>query len=187
MSKCCSCRVRFESAARPLLPAGGFLCIGGAAAACTVVFFRAFTPAMRSWLAGKNGQRRNKCTDRRQCRGDRPRLGRRANWPDDVRDLAASLYARGLPAHCLPICCEWLYASTTRLTWGRRCRGRAHRLLSQRARLKVAGRRRWAWLPQLPPRLPRVAAPPDTRQRRRRCYAGRPRPRRLATAPSAAK
>ena len=31
-----------------------------------------------------------------------------ANWPDDF--WAAPLCARGLPAHCLPVCCEWLYA-----------------------------------------------------------------------------
>ena len=33
-----------------------------------------------------------------------------ANGPDDIRDLAAPLCARGLPVHCLPVCCACPYA-----------------------------------------------------------------------------
>lgn len=36
-----------------------------------------------------------------------------ATWPDSVRELAAPLYARGLPVHCLPYYGSWLWAPLT--------------------------------------------------------------------------
>jgi len=36
-----------------------------------------------------------------------------ATWPDAVRALAAPLYARGLPVHCLPYYGSWLWAPLT--------------------------------------------------------------------------
>jgi len=33
-----------------------------------------------------------------------------ATWPDSIRELAAPLYARGLPVHCLPYYGSWLWA-----------------------------------------------------------------------------
>ena len=33
-----------------------------------------------------------------------------ANWPQDIQLLAAPLYARALPVHCLPIYGTWLFA-----------------------------------------------------------------------------
>ena len=33
-----------------------------------------------------------------------------ATWPDPIRELAAPLYARGLPVHCLPYYGSWLWA-----------------------------------------------------------------------------
>ena len=32
------------------------------------------------------------------------------NWPQDIQSLAAPLYARALPVHCLPIYGTWLFA-----------------------------------------------------------------------------
>jgi integrase len=51
-------------------------------------------------------QFRASCSERAVGRG----AAEFENWPADSQALAAALYARGLPVHCLPIYCTWLFA-----------------------------------------------------------------------------
>ena len=49
---------------------------------------------------------RASCSERAVGRG----AAEFGNWPTDIQALAAPLYARGLPVHCLPIYGTWLFA-----------------------------------------------------------------------------
>ena len=49
---------------------------------------------------------RSSCSERAVGRGAAEFI----NWPADIQALAAPLYVRGLPVHCLPIYGTWLFA-----------------------------------------------------------------------------